>query len=188
MNKISLQKPYYLIYPRHVVLIVSQADENSNPNVMTAAWSSYVSIKPPIFSICITQSRYTYKLIQKSKQFTINVPTIDLIKETFYFGSVSGRNINKFEHVDLTLSKGEKIFTPIINECISHFECKVVNQVKMGDHYVIFGEILANYTDENVLKNGFFDLSNIKLIYHCGGNKFTTNSNEIIEVEKWWNK
>lgn len=81
----KISKPYYVIYPRHVILIISQAKEDSKPNVMTAAWSSYVSMNPPVFSICITGNRYTYELIKKSREFSISVPNMDLLKEVLFF-------------------------------------------------------------------------------------------------------
>jgi len=186
MTFTSFPKVYKTIYPRHVVLIVAQENPDSRPNVMTIAWSSYVSMNPPIFSICVAPNRYTLQLIEKSKQFTVNVPTMEIIKEVLYFGRVSGRDVDKFKNVDLTLSKGRKIHTPIINECIGFLECKLINNIKMGDHQVIFGEILDNYAKTESLYNDWYDLSKYQLIYHCGGNKFTSNFNKIIEVEEWW--
>jgi flavin reductase (DIM6/NTAB) family NADH-FMN oxidoreductase RutF len=182
----KISKPYYVIYPRQVILIISQAEPKSTPNVMPAAWSSYVSMNPPIFSICITKDRYTYELIEKSGEFSISVPHMGILREVLFFGRVSGRDVDKFKKVDLTLSKGRKIFTPIINECLGNYECKVIKDQEVGDHHVIFGEIIDHYVKKKALKEGWYDLNKNKFIYHCGGNKFTSNSNEIIEQDEWW--
>jgi flavin reductase (DIM6/NTAB) family NADH-FMN oxidoreductase RutF len=73
---------------------------------------------------------------------------------------VSGRDYDKFKEKKLTAIPSKKVKTPIIKECILHFECRVVNKNDLipseleksitaalyakGDfHRVYFGEILA---------------------------------------------
>jgi flavin reductase (DIM6/NTAB) family NADH-FMN oxidoreductase RutF len=77
-----------------------------------------------------------------------------------YCGTVSGRDYDKFKEKQLTAIPSKKVKTPIIKECILHFECRVVNKSDLipseleksiidtlypkGDfHRVYFGEILA---------------------------------------------
>ncbi|MHA1269959.1 MAG: flavin reductase family protein [Candidatus Helarchaeota archaeon] len=186
MNYKNLNKPYQIIYPRHVVLVVSHSILDNKPNAMAVAWSSFVSMKPPIFSICIAPKRYTWELIEKSGQFTINVPTMDIVKEVLYFGRVSGRDEDKFDNVNLTLSKGQIVNTPIINECVGFFECKLIKKIKIGDHFVVFGQVLKSYAKNESLNENWYDLNKNNFIYHCGGNRFTTNSGKISEISEWW--
>jgi flavin reductase (DIM6/NTAB) family NADH-FMN oxidoreductase RutF len=114
----------------------------------------------PIFTVLVRPSRYTYKLIEETGDFTVNIVPPKLKEVVQYCGTVSGRDHNKFKEKDLTPLPSKTIRTPIIKECILHFECKIVNKNDLipselknsivpelypkGDfHRLYFGEILA---------------------------------------------
>lgn len=141
-------------------------DENE-VNTMTIGWGSISVVwNKPIFMVAVRYSRHTYNLIEKAKEFTVSIPlNNDLKKELAYCGSKSGRDVNKFEECNLTLLEGQKISTPVIEECELHYECKVVYQQAMepatldeglknrfysnNDYHVLyFGEIVDSYLIE----------------------------------------
>jgi len=81
-----------------------------------------------------------------------------------YFGTVSGHDQNKFKQKELTTTPGKKVKSPIVEECVIHYECKVVHKndvipdelaeeirnsaYRQGDfHRIYFGEILSVYAD-----------------------------------------
>lgn len=138
--------------------------DNNRVNTMTIGWGNIGFIwGKPIFMVLVRYSRYTYNLIDKSKEFTISIPiNKDLRKELAYCGTHSGRDVDKFKECNLTILDGQKISTPIIGECELHYECKVVYQQTMepgtldndirnknysdNDYHVMyFGEILDSY-------------------------------------------
>lgn len=142
------------------VLLVSCGKEGS-PNVMAIGWGTVGIIwRRPIFVVLVRPSRYTYKLIEETGEFTVNIvpPTLKAVVQ--YCGTVSGRDHDKFKEKKLTAIPSKKVKTPIIKECILHFECRVVNRNDLvpseleksivsslypkGDfHRVYFGEILV---------------------------------------------
>jgi len=77
----------------------------------------------------------------------------------------------------LTPAQARKVRAPIIEECVAHLECKVYKKVQAGDHTIFIGEIVAAYANEGVFKRTF-DIGKVRLIYHLGGDKFTTTSSE----------
>lgn len=108
------------------VLLVSHGKEGS-PNVMAIGWGTTGIIwKKPVFNILIRPSRYTYKLIEETGEFTANIVPPQLKEVVQYCGTVSGRDHNKFKEKQLTAIPSMKVKTPIIKECILHFECKVI--------------------------------------------------------------
>jgi len=85
-------------------------------------------------------------------------------------GSVSGRDHDKFKEKGLTTTRGKKVRSPIISDCIVHYECKVIYKTKFRPsgipknvmrgyypsedfHTVYFGEIVAAYADEDAESN-----------------------------------
>ena len=156
-------------------LLLVSAGNDGNPNAMTIGWGfiGYLWSKP-YFIVAVRPSRYTYKLIKETGCFTVNVPSKGMEDLVNYCGTVSGRTHNKFKEKGLTAVKGRRVNTPIIDECVLHYECKVdyefdleperiSAQVKRinypsGDyHTLFFGEILAYYGDEDAGKKIGFE-------------------------------
>ncbi|MHA1376927.1 MAG: flavin reductase family protein [Candidatus Helarchaeota archaeon] len=172
--------------PRLTVLVTT-VDGKGNPNIITLAWTMCVSFKPPIVAISIANNRYSLKLLQEIEEYVINVPPREIIKEVLYCGRNSGRNVNKFETTSLTSLPAKKVKPPIIKECVGFVECRVLKNDRVGDHTVCFGKVLDCYVKkEYSIENKGYDLEKVQLIYHLGGNSFTVNSSEYINIEKWW--
>jgi flavin reductase (DIM6/NTAB) family NADH-FMN oxidoreductase RutF len=131
-----------LLSPRVAALIITLR-EDGQPNVMVAAWHTPVSIKPPILAVAIAPSRMTYGLIKRNEEFTINVPDASLIREVKVAGSKSGATYDKvrlFSYIPAL-----RVKTPIIRNTIGHIECTLNRILKMGDHSVVFGNVVAAY-------------------------------------------
>ncbi len=174
---LSLRSAYRLLHPRHTVL-VSCADNAGKANIITLAWSMPVSIRPPLVAVSIAPRRYSHKLIEETGEFVINIPTIDIVRETLYCGEVSGRNVDKFKAAGLTPAPAKIVKVPIIRECVGHLECKLHQKIPAGDHTIFIGKIVAAYVNEGIFKETY-NIRKVKLIYHLGGDKFTTTSEEI---------
>lgn len=186
--EVSLSSAYRLLHPRNVVL-VSCVDKAGKANVITLAWSMPVSISPPMLLIDVAPKRYSHELIKETKEFVVNIPTMDIIKETLFCGRRTGRIHDKFKETRLTPLPAKMVRPPIIKECVAHLECKLHQQIAVGDHTVFVGEVLAAYVNEGVFLNRKFDLEKVELIYHAGGADFATLTPEIVtplleEVEK----
>ena len=90
--------------------------------------------------------------------------------------------MDKFATTGLTAGKARNVRPPIIEECIAHLECRVVQDVEAGDHRFVIGEVLAAYTQPGVLDdNGLYDLSQIQLLFHLGRNRFTSTLDQSVE-------
>ena len=175
---VDLGFAYRLLHPRNTVL-VSCIGKNGKANIITLAWSMPVSANPPLAAVSIAPRRYSHSLIEETGEFVINIPTVEILKETLYCGRVSGRNVNKFEATGLTAFPARKVKAPIIKECIAHLECKLHQKISAGDHTLFIGEIVAAYVNEGTFKETF-DIKKVRIISHLGGDKFTTTSEEVI--------
>jgi flavin reductase (DIM6/NTAB) family NADH-FMN oxidoreductase RutF len=142
------------------VLLVTKGKQGP-PNAMAIGWGTVGIIwGKPIFMVMVCPSRYTYKLIEESRDFTVNIVPAKLKDVVQFCGTVSGRDHNKLEEKQLTVIPSLKVKTPIIGECILHYECQIVYKNDLvpselaesirpalypkGDfHRLYFGEILA---------------------------------------------
>jgi len=142
-------------------------------NVMTIGWGAIgVLWGRPVFMVAVRPSRHTYKFMEETGEFTVNVPRKGMEAAVAYCGAVSGRDYDKFEEKRLTKLAGEKVKAPIIAECCVHYECKVLWKTKVDDsvmavpdevkkrfypkgdlHTVYFGEIVTARADEDAAEH-----------------------------------
>lgn len=135
--EMSTERFYRVLSPRQAVIVTSGSIENPNGSVV--AWSTPVSFDPPLLAISLQPRRYTHELIEKTNMFAVNVPTMDIVQETFYLGTHSGREENKFDSTGLTVRPGHVLEVPIVGECIASIECTVQGALETGDHTLFIG-------------------------------------------------
>ncbi|MCD6170595.1 MAG: flavin reductase family protein [Candidatus Latescibacteria bacterium] len=110
-------------------LLLVSADKEGRPNVMTIGWGCIGVIwGRPMFVVMVRPSRFTYGLIEQSGEFTVNLPPRELAETVAFCGSVSGRDCDKFRERGLTPVAGRSVKSPIIEECLVHYECRVVHR------------------------------------------------------------
>ena len=144
-------------------LLLVSADADGKPNAMTIGWGTIGIIwGKPIFTVLVRPSRYTHDLMEHTNDFTVNVPSADMTSIVAFCGSASGRDHDKFAEKGLIAVPGKKVKSPIIEQCVIHYECKVVHKNDVlkdklaseivssaysgGDfHTIYYGEILSVY-------------------------------------------
>lgn len=117
--------PGTLLAPVPVVLVSCGSMEQ--PNVLTVAWTGILSSDPPKTYVSVRPSRFSYALIKASGEFVINLPSSYLIRIVDFCGVKSGRDIQKFEVCNLTVSPSAKVSAPSVAECPVSLECRVTD-------------------------------------------------------------
>lgn len=168
MTKVNF-KPGTMVYPVPVVM-VSCGTSESEYNIITIAWTGTICSDPAMTYISVRKERHSYDLIMKSKEFVINLTTEQLAFATDFCGVKSGRDINKFEAMNLTPLPSTKISSPLIKECPVNIECKVTQVIELGSHDMFIAEVVAVNVDEKLIDNtGKFDLEKSNLICYSHG-------------------
>jgi flavin reductase (DIM6/NTAB) family NADH-FMN oxidoreductase RutF len=171
-KNIPLDVANRLINPGPVVLVTCQ--NKGKPNVMTVAWQTPLSIRPVLVGVSIAPGRYSHYLIAESREFVVNVPPRDLYRQVHGCGTVSGRDADKFVVFGLTPIPGSRVSAPLIEECIGHLECVVVNTFIVGDHTLFVGEVLSASVEEGAFEEVWkVDLPSAKTLHHLGGDFYT---------------
>ncbi|NLK24976.1 MAG: flavin reductase family protein [Euryarchaeota archaeon] len=113
-------------------------------NVSTIGMFNLFSIDPTIVGIGIKTSRHTYKLLEETGDFTLNVPDMSLVEKVVKCGYLSGSRLNKFSDVGLTPEAGKRVKSPSIAECPLNMEVKVleVNDRNDWDHIWYIGKVV----------------------------------------------
>lgn len=160
-----------LVYPMPAFLIGANVD--GKPNFMTAAWSGIAGSQPPMITVALQHHRYTLKGMKQNMTFTVNVPSIDLVKETDYCGVISGSKTDKVADCRFKVFYGKLETAPLIEQCPVNLECKVQHILDLGSHELVVGRIEEAYVSEECLTDGKPDVNKIKpIIYVTHGRKY----------------
>ena len=159
MNKI-LMGPQTLIFPMPTLLVGANVD--AKPNFMAVAWGGIAGGAPPMISVAIRHSRYTYKGIRQNMTFSVNIPSTDMVKETDYCGIASGSKVDKVEVCQFKVFYGKLENAPLIEQCPISLECRVVHILDMGSHSLVVGRVEETHVSESCLTDGKPDVSKIK--------------------------
>ncbi len=173
MGKINF-KPGNMLYPLPVVM-VSSADKDGKPNIITIAWTGTICSDPAMVSISVRKERYSHKLISESGEFVINLTTEDLAFATDYCGVKSGRDVDKFKEMNLTPLKADIVLAPLIAESPVNLECKVTEVKELGTHDMFLAEVVAVHVDDAYMdEKNKFHLEYAKPIVYSHGTYLKT--------------
>jgi flavin reductase (DIM6/NTAB) family NADH-FMN oxidoreductase RutF len=152
-------------FPSSAGLITTWAGDGL-PNVMPCGSTTIVSRHPLVIAPCVSYAainiryapRATLGILQRTKRFGCGVPfihdaIIDAIRQT---GNVSiETDRNKVARAGLTAEA--KSSAPVLSAVPVHFDCAVVDQVRLGTHVMFLGEVQsirvrADVTPENPIE------------------------------------
>lgn len=177
--EVNASSAYRLLHPMHTVLVTS-VGKTGKPNIITLAWAMPASISPPLVAISVSPRRHSHTLIEETKEFVVNIPTMDMLDKAVLCGTTSGRNHDKFKETGLTPLPGKKVKAPLIEECVGHLECKLHSQFTAGDHTIFLGEIVDALVDKGAFRDSY-DLGKTHMIFHLGGDKYSTLEPKVFE-------
>ena len=160
-----------LIYPQPV-LIIATCNEDGTANAMNAAWGGVCDYSK--IHIIIDRNHHTVKNLLEKKVFTVSIADVPRLKESDFFGLVSGKNIpDKVQQAGLTYSKSENVDAPVINEYPLTLECKLLNFDNETER--VIGEVVNTLADESILTDGKIDLAKFRPItYDCVNHHYIT--------------
>jgi len=143
-----------LLNPR-LALLVTCCDTKGDPNILTIAWHTPLSQKPPLLGISIGLTRYSHQLIQSTGEFAVNIMGASKVNAVRICGEYSGELDDKFSIAKLHTQLAEKISVPVLPDALAIVECKLHNQVLTGDHTLFIGQVLQVSVREDMYDYGW---------------------------------
>jgi len=131
-------------------------------NTMTIGWGLIGFLwQRPVFMVPVRDSRHTFTLLEKARDFTVSVPSGDMQEALTFCGTRSGRDLDKLEACRLAVRPAQQTATPILDIPGLHLECRLVYGMPLDRarldtallplypqadfHTLYFGEIAACY-------------------------------------------
>lgn len=178
-------KPGNMLYPLPAVMVSCQykggidpectkPELQGKPNIITVAWAGTVCTNPPMLSVSVRPERYSYHIIEQSKEFVVNLTTEALVRAADFCGVRSGREIDKFKELHLTAQPSREISAPGIAESPVNIECRVREIIPLGSHHMILADVAAVTVEADLMdETGKFRLNDSGLITYSHGEYFS---------------
>lgn len=172
MKKNKIQKTKWkagnMVYPIPAAMV--SCGDSERANIVTVGWTGTICTNPPMTYISLRPSRFSYDLIKTSGYFVINLTTKSLVRATDFCGVKSGRDIDKFQAMDLTVIRDEDTGCPMIGESPVSIVCKTKEIRELGSHHMFIADVMNVYIDEKYLdEKGKFHLNATDLIAYSHG-------------------
>jgi flavin reductase (DIM6/NTAB) family NADH-FMN oxidoreductase RutF len=111
--------------PKGILLTTKKGDKI---NSMIIGWGGLgFEWQKPVFTVYVRESRFTLEMLDKTGEFTVNVPLKEMDPQIIKVcGSESGRDVDKIAKLGLTAVPGSKVDVPAFKEVPLTLECKVL--------------------------------------------------------------
>jgi len=157
MSKITIEKNLFCL-PWTQTLLGTHV--NGKPNFMALDWLTRVNYQPAMLGICVNRGHASNSAIRETGEFSVNIPTVDMVSVTDYCGIVSAAKTDKSKLFEVFY--GELKSAPLITVCPLNMECKLVQTVDLPTNTLFIGEIVNIYSEEKYLDNGKPDVKKIR--------------------------
>jgi len=131
-------------YPEQVVIAIAK-DKAGRANPVTLGWTMIVSGKPQMMAIAVAKKHYSIETIRHSRCFTIVFPSSEMAEAALFFGSRSGRDVDKFAEFDCETEPAGAIDSVLLSDAVANFECTLESETTAGDHIIFVGRIIASH-------------------------------------------
>lgn len=136
-------------FPSSVGMITTWAADE-RPNLMPCGSTTVVSRDPLVITPCVGYAaineryapRLTLELIRKNRAFGCGVPFISdrVVAAIKYAGNVSFQVVgDKVARAGLAVERGG--LAPVLPELPVHFDCEVLDEVRLGTHVMFLGAV-----------------------------------------------
>ena len=106
----------------------------------TVSWVSQASFEPTLVTVAVKKQSDLHETIEKSRYFAVNIVgknNEDMPAPFAEDTKIEGNKINGYAFED------GKTGSPVLTDVPAYFECKVVEDITIGDHSIFVSEVVA---------------------------------------------
>ncbi|MCE5228091.1 flavin reductase family protein [bacterium] len=118
-------------------------------NPISVAWAMNTSKEPPMLAISIGRMRYSFEGLEANKQFVVAFPSSTMAGDTVFFGTHSGRDMDKLSYYGTATEPAIRIDGVLLRDAVVNFECEVAGKIDSGDHRIYIGKILLAHVHQD---------------------------------------
>ena len=119
------------------VTVVTAQSPSQGLKGMTATSFTSVSMDPPQILVCLNQATDTGAVVAEQQAFAVNILSTEQQAVSNQF---AGGASQEERFASVAWQTGDN-GAPILTEALASLECRVVQQVQAGTHWIVIGEV-----------------------------------------------
>ena len=183
--------PFKAIVSPRPIGWISTTDKEKNVNLAPYSFFNAVADNPPMIMFSITgqkkniSSKDTLQNIIETKCFVVNIVSKDLLNQMNQTSGNYPKNTDEFVLAKLEKTNCVYIDVPRVKKSPASLECKLYKILKLPgfSNNMVIGEVVGVHINENILKNGIFDILGYDPIARLGYKDYTCISSKF-ELER----
>jgi flavin reductase (DIM6/NTAB) family NADH-FMN oxidoreductase RutF len=120
------------------------SDGPLGPNIMACEWTHHLSYSPGFVVVCVNPKDATHTNINATKEFGVGLASAKQTVLSSIAGGYSGKKVDKIKalkELGFKFYPARKIKPPMVQDAVLNLECKVVQEIPVGDHTMFVGEV-----------------------------------------------
>lgn len=126
-------------YPSGVTVVTATGETGQHAGLTLSAFSA-VSLDPALVLVCVETTSNTLPAIKASGAFTVNLLGEGASAIAAMFAS---KDEDKFAVIDRSSVRSAPSGPVLGDDSVAYLECRVVNEVLAGDHWVFIAEVMS---------------------------------------------
>ena len=183
--------PFKAIVSPRPIGWISTIDKEKNVNLAPYSFFNAIADNPPMIMFSITgqkkniSSKDTLQNIIETKCFVVNVVSKDLLNQMNQTSGNYPKNTDEFILAKLEKTNCVHIDVPRVKKSPASLECTLYKILKLPgvSNNMVIGKVIGVHINENILKNGVFDILAYDPVARLGYKDYTYVSSKF-ELER----
>ena len=183
--------PFKAIVSPRPIGWISTIDKEKNVNLAPYSFFNAIADNPPMIMFSVTgqkkniSSKDTLKNIIETKCFVVNVVSKDLLNQMNQTSGNYPKNTDEFILAKLEKTNCVHIDVPRVKKSPASLECTLYKILKLPgvSNNMVIGKVIGVHINENILKNGIFDILAYDPVARLGYKDYTYVSSKF-ELER----
>ncbi len=120
------------------VTVITTRDNDGNLHGITVSAFCSVSLEPPLILICVEKTTGSYRALEESENFVVNILRED---QQYYSDQFASYLPEKFNGIEFEMNDAD---IPVLKNTLANLECRLVNAYDGGDHTIFIGLVEKN--------------------------------------------
>jgi len=131
-----------------IVIVGTKIEEHIN--FTTIGDVGIMGLNPPLVYVSLHENHFSTRGLIENREFSINVPASNLLKEVDYCGIYSGKKKDKSQLFKVFF--GKQANSPMIEECAINLECEIVKDFKIQHRHIFVANVIESHINSEFVE------------------------------------
>ena len=167
--------PFKAIVAPRPIGWISSLDAQGRPNLAPYSFFNAVSARPHIVMFSSVGEKDSVANVEATGDFVCNLATWDLREAMSETSASLPHGVSEFSAAGLEMAPSLTVKAPRVAAAVAALECKHLKSDRIAGltgqwsgSIIVFGEVTGVYIDDKTIRDGRFDMSDVRTIARCG--------------------